>query len=1445
MSILQVVVVFGFGRLGACRRWRVGGLGPVEARRRSEAGRASVDPVFAGSSAGVPSAAAGAVAPAVLVSGVVVDSPLPVRRLGGAPALVHVEGRGLGAGRRAAPSRVGPGASLHFIEGSPCGRSGPPGVGVLVQGGSVMSNWCSAFRSFFSSLRGRCLRRPGSSRRTAPAVVAAGVAAVLLAPAPVVAQSDWSDLDYRDSGPLFWLPEAHPNWPRLATMWLPNDSCSPDPYHTLLTDVHDPSCSDPNSGLSYSWVIWQHRTDRDGAEKEFGTGSSFDHDDLNTIGTSPEINPWHWRLSGMPESQRCFPAEAEISYHAKSGGWGGMQISQHVGEWYQGRLYLPEVMGGMAGLPASGAESVTRFGFFDFDIYSRPELADLYPVLTFTPGSCAAVAAYDQYQIGAGGPDQGTARACAAESVPLLMRGNTELRCEPDLSLWQDHVYAEDFKEILERHMDPDRPPTRENGWWPLADDTFTHDGVVYNIRAFLDRVGLENPIQPGFPHNWDTECDLDPAGEVFGCGPGDTESNRDSSEEYRRTFGSRPIFRRMEVSIAMPGESVDDAGDRSIPQQWPAAFGGYLTEGMGDTPNDARDERVDPLTDGDLEYGSLEWLQERLTDEDGTLRFTGTEVTNILEASGEEYALSDCLRLIPSDAPIADSAGVSAAEFWNSGPWRQCAQEAFDGDTARLSSGMLALATWLRFQDGDGTVDRALEVARTNLDTDGFATGAPGVSPNFTLVDGRPQGWVGSDGLAAGMPEVPGRNQRILNSLLGLGDRTHSWYRTAGSEISCLWGGLVMTDLASSADAMEQAALAEIERILGELVVVQQALEVEVDETTRVRTRSWPGGTRNHRLTDLGCDGTNGYRLWRDDYEQQTFTETCVYTTTIFGDVFQVDYPTAEQPDQSGHPHDVTCSTTSSWSAATSYHREPDDSCSCTPGRSETRVCSSDGTSRTEWIEIDNSCGESSGSVQNGRDPSCQTCAWEAGECSTTNRGFRIENYVCNPPAAAQTRQVADVACNCDQTPGECVGFTGTRNMTDSCTGLTQAVEDATCPTGDWEPGDCIGLTGNRLWTHSSTGETDERFDASCPTGEWEAGPCDPATQTRRWTHTGTGETEDRPDTSCGVWERVACVGAGLAQWRHTGTGDTEERPDATCSCPPGTTGTPPNCVVVDSCEDLGAWTAGNCVSCTERNFTCLASSENRPDAGCATVVVGCDTCDTATATWTAGACVSCEQREYMSSCGDTENRDDVTCSTFDDTCTTCDTATATWTSGACVSCEQRQYTSSCGDTENRDDSTCSSFDDTCTTCDTATATWTSGACVNCDERQYTSSCGDTENRVDSTCSSFSDTCVDPPVGGSEQNCSCWQCSGDSSLSVELETGDETLVCSDSSTDGETRRSCAPVGSSPSDPCDTDNSVTPPGGSRGQGGRFAPTGPSGPFASSSVGAVGRAPAPG
>lgn len=90
--------------------------------------------------------------------------------------------------------------------------------------------------------------------------------------------------------------------------------------------------------------------------------------------------------------------------------------------------------------------------------------------------------------------------------------------------------------------------------------------------------MGVSSPITPTFSHNWRDERREEP--DVSECGPLDTEPNRRAQNlvaDSHHTFGSRPLYRRLEVMMQMPGEDVADTGDRDVPARWTASFEGYM----------------------------------------------------------------------------------------------------------------------------------------------------------------------------------------------------------------------------------------------------------------------------------------------------------------------------------------------------------------------------------------------------------------------------------------------------------------------------------------------------------------------------------------------------------------------------------------------------------------------------------------------------------------------------------------------------------------------------------------------------------------------------------------------------------------------------------------------------------------------------------------------------
>ena len=524
-----------------------------------------------------------------------------------------------------------------------------------------------------------------SPDRAVPGTVAAAclllapAASILLNPAEAGAQyfarawssqcqtgqdDSWSDCD----GPMFWYPNDNTgDVPRRASKWVPFDWCD-DTNAPSRTDHHNDSCG-TNEG-SKTRFIWEDADDSGNflesiraARSEFERGTSFPNlfgeegARLNAASGGQRrraMDPWTWRVSRLPASERCWQAPMTATDTAAEEGWGGLQLNQHMSEWWQGRYYLP-LLRTLYG--DSGAQQVVRdFGYFDFDVASRltygrdiswaEAQGEHYPIAKQPIGACASAAIFNQRHAGGwlGASSAGANRACLADSVPIVWKTNSELRCEPDLERYETNPYAWDFK----CHFDGegvaadsgDSTATcaadqfdagtgretgvrnyaeagRENYWWRLDDDDPDWFGPV-NVAAWnAERTSAGLPsltraefmqhvrdsltahrrltdgrwVRPEFPLDWDDECTSDPADVLEGCGPGTTESTRPDDDEW----GSRPLFRRIETAALWTTESKNPNAD--IPDSWlNAGSSTFSRTNTGQLPGDDPDAAYELL---------------------------------------------------------------------------------------------------------------------------------------------------------------------------------------------------------------------------------------------------------------------------------------------------------------------------------------------------------------------------------------------------------------------------------------------------------------------------------------------------------------------------------------------------------------------------------------------------------------------------------------------------------------------------------------------------------------------------------------------------------------------------------------------------------------------------------------------------------------------------------
>ena len=253
------------------------------------------------------------------------------------------------------------------------------------------------------------------------------------------------------------------------------------------------------------------------------------------------------------------------------------------------------------------------------------------------------------------------------------------------------------------------------------------------------------------------------------------------------------------------------------FPDEWVSSFAGYASEPLGDTPTEARENRTDSFSSsGEPDFGSREWLQDFLTDDDGELRFVGTRLADVLDGAlawSADAEVNPVIAFVFCPATSLSPTVRRRLSLTSSGTRRNGASAPVRRSRRvgrPVSPPNHGSEYMLRHRGGDDDRERNMEVAETNLDMAGWAVGSEGVERDYQL----------------GMPEVPAVIRRFLNGLLGLSGADVAWYRTGGVEISCLWGGFYQTNLVASAQARWWTARAKSWRTaLGSWSDVQEAL--------------------------------------------------------------------------------------------------------------------------------------------------------------------------------------------------------------------------------------------------------------------------------------------------------------------------------------------------------------------------------------------------------------------------------------------------------------------------------------------------------------------------------------------------------------------------------------------------------------------------------------------
>ena len=169
---------------------------------------------------------------------------------------------------------------------------------------------------------------------------------------------------------------------------------------------------------------------------------------------------WVGDVVGAPPNDSCHAVGDRPATDYEVGPY-GLQVVQYLGDWWRGLVYRPHT--GTVG-PATAYD----FGYFDFAPRpGRPPTSrDGLPGTSVgNPGACVANALARLHgSLDGDGRwrtttvDVPTGRDCLAASQIVLLRMNSELRCEPDLSDPDDHEFTSAFWRFLEGRSVPTGP---------------------------------------------------------------------------------------------------------------------------------------------------------------------------------------------------------------------------------------------------------------------------------------------------------------------------------------------------------------------------------------------------------------------------------------------------------------------------------------------------------------------------------------------------------------------------------------------------------------------------------------------------------------------------------------------------------------------------------------------------------------------------------------------------------------------------------------------------------------------------------------------------------------------------------------------------------------------------------------------------------------------------
>ena len=169
---------------------------------------------------------------------------------------------------------------------------------------------------------------------------------------------------------------------------------------------------------------------------------------LGESGTSFPDRVWDNTLSRVPPNTACFVGGTDPD----SGPY-GLQVVQYIGDWHRGTVYRPHAA-------ALGSATESLFGYFDFGARldrAAVSFNGLPEVALANPGACVAEALANSFGSVPGSAwesglkDGPSGRDCLASSYYVVLRVNTELRCEPDISVRD--AFTEDYWQLYERFV--------------------------------------------------------------------------------------------------------------------------------------------------------------------------------------------------------------------------------------------------------------------------------------------------------------------------------------------------------------------------------------------------------------------------------------------------------------------------------------------------------------------------------------------------------------------------------------------------------------------------------------------------------------------------------------------------------------------------------------------------------------------------------------------------------------------------------------------------------------------------------------------------------------------------------------------------------------------------------------------------------------------------------